>query len=174
MVQLVYNLCCALRKTLDVKSPRLVGEGPSNREVGEPTLLGNRLAVSIWSFVIFGWIGGHQRSVAWQMGGERSHVGEGCISMETTALCQNPGKDLGTAPGMETPLGVTWGQTAEMGSVTSQWPQAVLLMGYLQGLQSDPSERLFSQGLVLGSSLLLSWEQGRGAHGAVILFLQPV
>lgn len=34
MVQLVYNLCCALRKTLDVKSPRLVGEGPSNREVG--------------------------------------------------------------------------------------------------------------------------------------------
>lgn len=93
------HLLCTEKDTW-CQSPSLVGEGPSNREVGGSQLcwaIGRLL--TMWSFVTCGGIGGHQRGAAWQTGGKRvpCAVGEGCISVETAAHCQNPGRGLDTA-----------------------------------------------------------------------------
>lgn len=162
-MQLVCNFCYALRKTLGVTFPRLVGEGPPNREEGgSPLCWARGWLLTVWSFVTRGWIDGHQRGLAWQIGGKKvpRAVGESCISMEITAPCQNPGRGLGTAQ-------ASWdGDTSggDMGSKQQKWdlapasrPQVLL-----QGLESDPSERLcFLKGCSWGVPCCLAGSRGQ-------------
>lgn len=121
MVQLVCNFCYALRKTLGVTFPRLVGEGPPNREEGgSPLCWARGWLLTMWSFVTRGWIDGHQRGhQRGRQEGKGSHVlwGKAAFPWRSLPLARTLA-GVWVQPrlhGMETPLGVTWEASSRNG-----------------------------------------------------------